>query len=292
MIFNSVNKKECSEYIKKKVYGHDGEMKNFNYNLEDQSVDTVIENSYTRERYKLHFSNIVFIYITNHLKWGFCSDYDCIRLTDFVMKENNDMFESIAKTRSIYENAIITEYKNMLNFVFQTFTGSEIYIVCDTIQIDVTAIEEVEIMLKSKWLRIKPKSKYKNGENNLVRFVDGTYIIDNKVKSALAKYSIKGIEIKEIENSDQVLFKLNITSICKKDFIFYEYGSTLVCPNSKSMNENIDVFKVRDDNGNLVYLISCHLFKLLYNNELTEFFDFDIVNVVYIENNNVIPYYE
>ena len=49
-------------------------------------------------------------------------------------------------------------------------------------------------------------------------------------------------------------------------------------------NDSIDDTKGMIDEDRPIVLVEL--------DELTEFFDFDIVNVVYIENNNVIPYYE
>ena len=136
-----INDKESFMKYRKDFYVHDGEFRVFDYDPFKKCLNVLVENGYDQEsaQISMHFDGVVFLFVTNRIEW-FGSEGDR-RINAFTMKEN-DMFDAICKDQCTEGPIDVVDYQDMFNFCFQTFLGSEIYIVCRQLKIEVFGLRE------------------------------------------------------------------------------------------------------------------------------------------------------
>lgn len=119
----------------REYYFHDGSIKRFDYDLSNKEFNFSVH-SYEGCLIEMHFRNVIFFYITNQ-KFLYLEGMERLIVLDVGLEESTKMFDCMVKEREanqFYDAK--ADYSQMFNFGIQKLDGTEIFIVCDEIEIN------------------------------------------------------------------------------------------------------------------------------------------------------------
>ena len=136
MIYHSNEKGKLEEALENgEYYFHDGIAKTFSYDFAGKKIEFFVK-SYDNYLIKMHFKNVVFLYLTNQ-KFLYEEGWEKLYVLGVGLEKSTKMFDCMVKEREsnkFYDD--IADYSKMFNFGIQKLDGTEIFIVCDEIEIN------------------------------------------------------------------------------------------------------------------------------------------------------------
>lgn len=116
-VYNIDNKRELTEYLSS-IPVHDAYFKTISYNKPEKKFSIELYNDITDTRIKIVFSQVKFLFSIDSDRWGVNESISSLTL-------ESDFSQFI----KIFEQYKI-KVTNELYFLFQMFSGNEIYIIC------------------------------------------------------------------------------------------------------------------------------------------------------------------
>ena len=114
---------------------HDGTIKKFEHDLVNDSFHLSVH-SYYKYLIEMQFRNVVFFYVTRQ-KFCYENGSDKLFVLGVGLEESTKMFDCMVKEREENQFYIdMADYSKMFNFGIQNLDGTEIFIVCDEIEIN------------------------------------------------------------------------------------------------------------------------------------------------------------
>lgn len=136
MIYYSSEKEKFKDILEGKEYDfHDGSIKKFEHDLLSDSFYFSVY-SYGRYLIEMHFRKVVFFYVTRQ-RFGYVQGMEKLCVLGVGLEESTKMFDCMVKEREENQFYIdMADYSKMFNFGIQNLDGTEIFIVCDEIEIN------------------------------------------------------------------------------------------------------------------------------------------------------------